>query len=240
MNKPRLSLVGAAIRPLGWSKFVKGLHNNDIEYEIIFLGPNPPICTLPVNFKHINTNVKPSQCYEAGVRLAQGELILLVTDDVAFIEDHPLDKLVALYDSINDFKVVISCKCMLNNGPCVDAQHIFGNRELLPAWVGLRSKKHYLALQGLDSNFIGSYVVMDLDLRVWKDGGRVVLSDIYCNEDNSQSTLWTESYSLDEPIMKKLWLDELVRIREQRTAPIIPFTDYRILEESQGPKGRWV
>jgi len=239
VSKPKISLVGPAIRPQIWSRFIEGLYSNDVTYEIIFLGPNPPTQSLPSNFYYVNTQVKPSQCYEIGVRLAQGELIIMVADDIEFIEDNPLDKLVRYYDSINDPKVITSCKCMMNNTPWVHAQHIFGNSELLPEWVGIMSKEYYLTLQGLDSRFISSYVIMDLDLRVWRDGGRVILSDIYCNENKDLSSLWKESVLLDEPIMEKLWLDKKGVIREQRSLPVEPFTDYKILEESQGLKGRW-
>ena len=240
MNNPKLSLIGPAIRPLGWQKFVEGLYNNDVDYEVIFLGPNPPVCALPNNYHYIETNVKPAQCYEAGVRISKGELIMLIVDDTQFIEDHPLDKLVTFYESFNDSRIVVSCMCMFMNVPSVPCQHIYGNSKLLPSWVGLRSKEYYYKLGGLDSRFLASYVVMDLDLRVWKDGGRVVLSSVYCNEDYTQSTLWTESCPLDDPIMQYLWLDEHKNIKQQRTLPIIPFTDYRILEESQEPKGRWI
>jgi len=240
VSKPKLSLVGPAIRPQCWSGFIKGLYSNDIDYEIIFLGPNPPICTLPTNFHHIKTDVKPAQCYEAGVRLAQGELIILAADDLEFLEDHPLDKLVAFYDSINDSKAIASCVCMMNNQPWESAQHIFGYAELLPEWVGVLSKEYYLSLLGLDSRFLASYVLMDLDLRVWRGGGRVISSGIYCNEYKSLSSLWKATVVPDEVVMEELWLEKGKGIRKQRKEPVMPFSNYKILEESQGPKGRWV
>jgi len=103
------------------------------------------------------------------------------------------------------------------------------------------SKKFYRELGGIDRNFIGIMWDLDIAMRAYESGGKVILSDVYINEDRgkcAESNLWGEFWGPDRTLLESLWtINGKVHLNRKR--PVEPFLDKDILTASQGPRGRW-
>jgi hypothetical protein len=225
----------------------RSIGTNNISFEIVFVGPNEPDYTLPDNFKYIKSNVKPSQCCEAASRYASGELLLNVVDDIEFRVEAPLDKLYGGYLLYNDEKLILSCRYMMDGVDVSNECHRFYATDptspIMPA-VGLISKQIYCKLGGIDKSFLGLFSDLDIAMRLYAIGGRVLLSSsVYINEvtriEIKTSLLASEVGVHDRLLLNSLWVTD-GNFSFTRTRPFEPFSDERILEESQGPKGRWI
>jgi hypothetical protein len=218
---------------------------NSISFEIVFVGPNEPDYTLPSNFKYIKSNVKPAQCTEIASRYASGELLLNMFDDVDFRTPSPLDKLYGEYMSYGDEKLMLSCRYMMEGVDVSNECHRFYVQDptspIMPV-AGLVSAKMYRSLGGVDRNFICAYLDLDIAMRLYAIGGRVLLSNIYLSEVTAMSLGLSRVVSAygahDRGLLDNLWVVE-GKLQFTRTKPFEPFSDERILEESQGPRGEW-
>ena len=82
---------------------------------------------------------------------------------------------------------------------------------------------------------------IDLVRRVLALGGEVILSDVYVDEDKAKSAgslLLQDFWAHDRSLVESLWSIDR-RVHFNRARPFEPFSDFRILEASQGPRGRW-
>jgi len=82
--KPIISLLASAHRTDLWLDWYKSIGDNQISFEVIFVGPNKPDFQLPDNFYFIESHVKPPQCWEIAARRAEGKYLLFLGDDVFF------------------------------------------------------------------------------------------------------------------------------------------------------------
>lgn len=71
----KISIICSSRRPYLWKKFYNQIHSDNIDYEIIFIGPFKPKFKLPKTCKFIHTIVKPTQCAEIGFRAANGNFL---------------------------------------------------------------------------------------------------------------------------------------------------------------------
>lgn len=241
---PKISIVSSAYRPQNWMDLYKSIGNNDIEFELVFAGPNSPDYELPVNFRFIKTCVKPTQCFEIAVRNATGDLVMCIADDCMFKSPRPLDRLYETYKTYNDEKILISCKFSTNG---VDESH-FAHRfdvadpdsPVMPV-TALMSKFFFHELGGIDRNFIAVMWDLDIAMRVYALGGRVVVSDVFLDENKSKSDgsiLCSEFWRYDRALLESLWTTN-GKVHLNRRNPVAPFVDMNILTGSQGPRGRW-
>lgn len=240
----QFSLIATAARPQYWMNLYRSIGGNSVRFELVFAGPNRPTFTLPWSFKYIQTNVKPAQCVEIASRHATGELIMQVADDLEFITEHPLDELYHLYKSFNNEKIMLSPRYTVDGIDVSDeSTHFFyadGSSPTVAVGMIL-SRKMYRELGGMDRNFMAILGETDVAMRLYSIGGGVVLSNVYVNEDKSKcqgSDLCHEVWDHDRKIFEDLWMMN-GKVQFTRTRPLEPFSDERILEESQGPKGRW-
>tara|TARA_Y100000310_G_C20681979_1_gene816511 strand:- start:1217 stop:2017 length:801 start_codon:yes stop_codon:yes gene_type:complete len=81
-----LSICCISIKPQVWNDLVDNIHSPQLDYEIIFVGPEK-LVKMPPNSRHIKTNVKVSQCNEIAIRNAQGEHITWLGDDGRFVTE---------------------------------------------------------------------------------------------------------------------------------------------------------
>ena len=244
MKKPEISIFAPAHRPQNWMDFYRSIGDNDISFEIIFVGPNEPDFELPSNFRFIKSYTKPTQCAEIASRNTRAELIMNVADDCEFRTKRPLDMLYNTYKSYNNDKLILSCRYMLNgeDRSCTDQRFFAGdNSSPIMPMFGFMSKKLYRDIGGIDRNFIAVMWDLDIAMRVLALGGEVILSDVYADELKSKSAgsnLCNEFWSHDRQLLESLWSVNR-KTHFNRTKPVEPFSDYKILEESQGPRGRW-
>lgn len=244
MKKPEISMYGSAHRPQNWMDLYRSIGTNNISFEVIFVGPNEPDFELPSNFKFIKSYTKPTQCVEIASRNTTADLIMQMADDTEFRTKAPLDKLYNTYKSYNNDKLILSCRYMLNGIDQSRTEHHFFTYDrsspVMPL-SGLMSRKLYRDIGGIDRNFIAVMFDLDITMSVLALGGEVILSDVYVDELKSKSAgsnLCGEFWSHDRKLLESLWSFK-GKTHFNRTKPIEPFSDFRILEESQGPRGRW-
>jgi hypothetical protein len=244
MASPIISVYGSACRPQNWLSLYNTLRDSSINFEIVFVGPNEPNYPLPDNFKYIQSNVKPAQCVEIASRYTSGELIMQIADDLEFRTPKMLDSLYRAYVTYNDERLIVSCRFMVDGVDVSDlcCNYLAGHSETpMISVAGLMSNKLYKEVGGIDRNFMAVCGDMDMIMRVHKCGGSVVLSDVYVNE--SRVHCGGDLYALysvqDRALLDSLWMVG-ERVQLDRARLFEPFSDERILEESQGPKGRWI
>lgn len=241
---PRISIYGPAHRPQNWLDFYRSLGANDISFEIVFVGPNDPDFELPSNFKYIRSYTKPAQCAEIASRNTTADLIMNVADDYEFRTAKPLDRLYNAYKSYNNDKLMLSCRYMLNgeDRSYTDQRFIAGDDSspIMPMF-GLVSKTLYKDIGGIDRNFIAVMWDLDIAMRIYALGGEVILSDVYADELKSKSggsNLCSDFWHHDRGLLEDLW-PRNGQGYLNRARRVEPFADARILELSQGPRGRW-
>jgi hypothetical protein len=245
----KLSIIATAHRPQNWLTFMDSLGKNDIDYEVIFVGPNKPVENMPSNFFYIYSLVKPAQCVEIAYRASSGNLILIASDDVEFVGEKPLDRLVLEYKKQSNYKVVISSKLMEDGKKFELDQHLFEYQNYkyytsshLLSGAGIISKKVIEEVGGFDKNFIAANFAIDLDLRIYSIGGKVFMSDVLINEKKStkgfRSNTQSEYAFHDSKLLYSLW-DEDENKRLFRNKDVEPYTHENIKIMSQGPRGRW-
>jgi len=244
-----ISIVSSAARPELWVEFYERIGINNIDFELIFVGPNSPDYMLPDNFNFVKSQVKPVQCFEIAARISVGKYLIMLADDMFFETDNPLDKLYQDYLSYNTDKLMLSCSYSqyFSSGiprifeadfhKFIDSKN---NEIVMP--VGLMiDRKYYRHLGGLDRNFIALYWDLDLCFRVVEDGGITALSNVRVGEHvekcDIQTSMWDSYYKIDNKhTLGSFWSNQVMK----RKVPLEPFIDYSILTESQGPKGRWL
>lgn len=242
--KPDISIVASAHRPQNWMNLYNSIGDNHVDFELVFVGPNPPDYDLPKNFRFIRSLVKPAQCLEIAYRNSLADLVMNIADDCVFKISGPLDRLYETYKSYNNGKIILSCRYMMDGQDLSYCAHRFfidESSDLIMPVCGLMSKKFFSDIGGIDKNFIAVMWDLDIAMRVYTAGGRVVLSDVYINEDKGKSAgsnSCCESAVHDRPLLESLWMTN-GKIHLNRKKPVDPFLDINILNASQGPRGRW-
>jgi GT2 family glycosyltransferase len=241
---PKICLFSSAHRPQNWMNLYRSIGDNDVEFELVFVGPNKPSYGLPKNFRFIRTDVKPAQCVEIAVRNTAADLIMNIADDCEFATPRPLDKLYDLYRSCNSDKAIVSSRYMENGiDMSHSAHHFFAHDESTPVidLCGLMSRRLFCDIGGVDKNFIAIMWPLDITMRIHALGGGVVMSDVYINEAKGRSAgsnLCAEFWKHDRLFLEKLWTTD-GKVHLNRKSPVESFSDADILEASQGPRGRW-
>ncbi len=241
---PKIGIVASAHRPQNWMDLYKSIGENDVEFELVFVGPNKPNYSLPKNFRFIQSYVKPTQCFEIAFRNTTAELVMSIADDCEFKGAQPLDRLYEAYETYNNEQLLLSCRLSTNG---IDQSH-FTHRfdvsdpssPVIPL-SALMSKKFFSALGGIDRNFIAVMWDVDIAMRAYALGGEVVLGDVFLDEDKKKSAgsvLCSEFWRHDRTLLESLWTKN-GKIHFRRTKPVEPFDDLNILKTSQGPRGRW-
>lgn len=242
--KPDISLFGPSYRPENWMHLYRSIGNNNVKFEIVFVGPNEPDFELPNNIRFIKSYVKPLQCFEIAARNTTADLIMPTADDVEFKTERPLDRLYGIYKSHNNEKLIVSCRYILDGKDLSDECRYFlpsdKNSPVLPI-SGLMSSKFYKETGGVDRNFIAIMGDLDVSMRMYANGGEVILSDVCLEEVKRKSRgsiLCIEYSKRERKMLESLWVVN-GKVQLKRVRPIEPFSDFRILDESQGPRGRW-
>ena len=249
---PIISIVISGARPNLWLDLCRSIGKNRISFELIFVGPNPPEYQLPNNVFFVKTSTKPVQCFEIGIRLAQGNYLLFLADDTFFCAEHPLDSLYKEYLAYHSEKLMLSCRYGEGEGTYFTKEfpaenHLASSDLINPVYmpVGfLIAKDYVISLGGLDRNFIALYWDLDLCFRVVEDGGITRLSNVWLVEQKKKHNnifMYTTFSCIDkDKTLKGLWPMFGNSNNFKRTKLLEPFTDYKILEESQGLKGKWL
>lgn len=239
---PKISIIAPAHRPQNWMDLYKSIGENDVEFELVFVGPNQPDYRLPNNFRFIRSLVKPAQCVEIALRNTTTDLVMNMADDCAFKGSRPLDRLYETYKNYNNDKIILSCRYTLNGEDQPEESQRFDgmNSPVMPL-CGLMSRNLLMSMGGIDKNFIAIMWDLDIAMRVHALGGDVILSNVFLEEDKDKSAgseLCNEFWEHDRGLLFSLWKKN-GKIHLRRAKPVEPFDDRNILKASQGPRGRW-
>ena len=238
---PKISIIAPAHRPQNWMNLYKSIGENDVEFELVFVGPNQPDYRLPNNFRFIRSLVKPTQCLEIALRNTTADLVMNMADDCTFKRSRPLDRLYETYKNYNNDKIILSCRYMLNGEDLSESAHFDGMNSPVMPLCGLMSRNLLMSIGGIDKNFIAIMWDLDIAMRVHALGGDVILSDVFLEEDKDKSAgseLCNEFWEHDRGLVESLWTKN-GKTHFCRTKPVESFDDLNILKASQGPRGRW-
>ena len=174
-----ISLFGPSVRPWLWERLYDSLSSNMVPFEIIFVGNRLPTFTYQDNIHFIYSEVKPAQCAEIGSRYATGDFLMNIADDIVFSE-HALDILYEAFNRLNDDKVIVCPRYSDNGRVYRDDESCFWKDDLttptMPA-CGLMKKDIWKELGGIDVRFVALYWDLDIAMRLYERGGRVVIVD---------------------------------------------------------------
>jgi hypothetical protein len=239
-----VSIVATAHRPENWLEVYKSIVAN-LNFELVFVGPNIPTQDLPSNFRFILSRVKPAQCVEIAIRHAQGKYIVIFADDLIFDEPYALDKLVQSWKEKGNNFAIASCRYRLNGVIQSDStmRFIYGDDSspVVPL-AGLMLRDSLLKIGGVDRRFIGVMYDLDLAMRFYANGGFVFLNDVFVHEKfelRRNSHLYRENWEHDRKFLNSLYFrDGTVHIL--RSSDVLGFEEADLTRASQGPRGHWV
>ena len=239
-----ISIIASAVRPENWPGLYDNIGENNIDYEVVFVGPNEPQFKLPDNFKYIKSHVKPAQCVEIAVRHASGTHLLWTADDHLFTSERSLDRLWEVYSRYDNENNIVSTMMDASEGWNRLIQYDLASPRL--ALCGLMSLRLWHTIGGVDRRFIAVNWDHDVCMRVIEQGGEIIESDVFMDVDivlpdrpDSRGTLfYDEVRATDSALLKSLW-DTSDNVEYSRTSPFEPLSDEKIIERSQHPQGRW-
>lgn len=240
-----VSIIATAHRPKNWEVVYKSIVT-DLKFEVIFVGPKelPKNIDLPGNFRFIKSKVKPTQCVEIAIKEARGRFILLIADDLVFETKFALEELVSTWKTLNNVYSITSCKYKLHGVPQseTDLRFFAGDltTPLLPiAALMLRSSVIEVGL--IDSGFTGVFYDIDLVMRLYEKGGKLLVSEAYVDEKvglRRGSTLCGDYWESDRKYLNSLWTID-GNVIENRIKSVAGFKEDEIKSKTQGPRGHW-
>lgn len=244
-KSPKISIYASAAKPNHWMDLYNSIGENDIDFEIVFVGPNKPNFPLPDNFRFIQSFVKPSQSWEIACRNTTGDYVMAIADDCEFRTPRPLDRLFSCYKSHDSELLIVSSKLMTNGQDhSAWAQRYYSHDQDSPVMplCGLMSRKLHFALGGIDRNFIAIMWDLDIAMRVHALGGNVVMADVYVDENKEKKSgirnLTPDFWNHGRALLDGLWAKD-GKVHFNRVLPVQSFSDINLLEVSQGARGRW-
>lgn len=262
---PLISFIASSNRPELWQDAYNNIKEGagDIEFEYIFVGPNSPIHNLPSNAIYIKTNnIKVPQCFEIGIRNANGSILSIQADDTKF-EGGGVAKLYGRYfDLCNElgheevvilpgFRDVRTSSTLrynkIENAPIASLNSALVGRDLLSK-VG-----------GADNRFVGVYWDCDLAMRLQNIGVYFEKFDeVYSVEFRPKvmpyrlhrickpydrsilDDFWTRFTDIPEPTLPSdaycYMRDRRWVVTRDRQRDVIPFDGEDILLKTQGVK----
>jgi hypothetical protein len=236
-----ISLVMSSKRPQWVGELCESLKSNKCEYEVILVGDIDD-AGLPECVRVIKTKVKPAQCWEIGMRAANGRLVCYTADDTTYSEG-ALDSMVALFDAAKDENIMAGFTTV-EDGVDTTMNHRFwqpDNSSPLCSPVGVMTKKLWLELGGICKKFVGGQWENDISMRVRANGGNIIINTkaiCYLDHVKKHTEPIPEStmvlgYLQGRSILEPLWMRGHHWTLE-RSSPVERFEDEGILEKSQG------
>lgn len=229
--QPKISLCAPAIHQEFWEEFLDSLKNNEIPYEVIFVGnvkPEFDTSKYP-EFRHIFSTVKPSQCTHIAFMEANGELISLTADDVTYFSPNKKGALDNMYNfimnfpegtSYNKLKIAYGFR-MFEDQFCNESSYRhyvvpktspnpFSSPLIYPFFV--MYKRFYQEMGGYDNRFVCGQAETDLLLRIATKWGHTESSlcstsmvwGLHNKHNNMGSFRKYHAYECD--LIRKLWL----------------------------------
>ena len=246
MDKPVFSIATASRRNQYYDWFYESLtKDTSVPFEIVFVGPNPPLHKMPDNFRHIYSTASPCQCIEIAVRNAAGEYVLSMGDDVQFSEKF-FDKLYSYTQRLDKDKVLISCRFRLNslNRFGDDGLMLDGDIPTSPIiGIGPAFRRDiWIKLGGLDKRFHSTMCDVDMQIRFLEYGMRpfitpdCFLSEVWKNDGPFKEVGWSKvghpncslllvHYETARAFLRSLWIKDGDVGYRTRLSPVESFSE---------------
>jgi len=258
MNDVKISFCAPSIRPHLWKQFCDSLANTKVPWEAVFVGPLPPVESLPSNFRWIKSNVKPSQCTHIAFMEAKGEFLALTADDAQYFspdKTSSTDNMISFIENfpyIDDYAQDMAFGYrMFEDNYCVETSlthklsfvHNVTSPLLFPFFVVHKST--YLKLHGYDTRFVCGQAENDFLLRIATTYGHTVStlapkSMVWANHDSGHEnkSKFREYHFYETEVLKELWsIDGSYVHKRQRT--LNEYTnDDTLYTKTQGKNGR--
>lgn len=211
--KPGITLIASAKKSYLWEKFIDSIGENKIHWQVIFVGPiiNIPVNPLP-KLRCFFSEESPVECVQIAANLCNTEFIFHTADDLTFVGPNPLDRLMECFKANDSQYLGVSCRYMLNGVDHSHYCHRFDVKDDKSPYImgagTLMRKSTWEDLGGLDSRFIATMYDVDLFMRMYEAGGRIVLSDVYIDEYKAKGepTFPSEVWQHDRELVDSLWL----------------------------------
>tara|TARA_B100001057_G_scaffold73832_1_gene68230 strand:+ start:7718 stop:8593 length:876 start_codon:yes stop_codon:yes gene_type:complete len=234
-----ISVICSSRRPYLWKNLYNLIHSDNIDYEIIFIGPFKPNFKLPKTCKFIHTIVKPSQCFEIGCRSAKGNYLILFADDMVSEQK----KLLEIYFNFikrqkND--LFLLSQQIESYGDKIVVPNKQYDNFIFPV-APVFSKRIFIEVGGIDSSFIAVMHDTDLYLRMMQFGCKLYFSGINFIEKERpllEPTLYGDFSGYDLKYFEKVWRPNN-KFNFKNKRKIKKFKSKNIFSISQGPKGKW-
>ncbi len=260
-----ISLFMSAARPKWWERMCESLRYTSCDWEIVAVGPNPPITNLPDNFRYIKSTLKPCQCYAAASYFCKGDVIGWTTDDAYYRRD-AIDNIMSAYSSHDRF--VICTQMTIENGKNVSHEHhLFRNCKDTPAMapMAFMSRELFWKTGGYERHFISGQAENSILMDAYALGGYIVNvpnSVVGINHEEVHGGFLNKikyrlgknsfrtGYFNDRRYLEECWVKEGYGTYNEKTLahgtvsltrllPHHPFNYDNILTVPQGPSGRW-
>ena len=239
----KISICASAARPKDWMETYNSLTKNEIEWELIYVGPNKPDFDLPSNFTYIYSNTKPAQCYEIAFRQAKGELLTWTADD-AIYPPNAMDDVYKFFKSFNNQKLVVAFRTVEDGKDITEGHRLRGRDPGAPrmAPFGVMNTEYFHKLGGYDRRFICGQSENDVVMRVYEDGGRLEIAPVpvlvHHQKSHSDTVFRSGYFSDDRKVLEEAWIKDRI-IQSKRLIKFEPFSDENIISETQSQRGRW-
>lgn len=243
-----ISIISTSIRPKLWNKLNDNLSKNEIDYELIFVGPYASKDILSSNINFIQYFSKPAQCVAKGILESKGDYLMIIADDVKFEDPKTLDKMFDLIKKNPDS--IISCTYKIEQKVKTELLKYDPHHDDSPQVPisPLFSRKLIEKYGSIDSGFIAIMYDLDLYLRFISNGVRLIyLNSAVISEDKNLSkgsTLNRDYWKKDRGYLDKNWVsyesNGKISFNKKRKYKYLEFDKINLLKDvCEDPKGRW-
>ncbi len=236
----KISIICSSRRPYLWMELYNQIHLDNVDYEIIFIGPFKPRFKMPKNSRFIHTIVKPSQCFEIACRSSKGEFILgPLADDVKTDQSNILGILINFIKKQNNDLFLLSQQLESYGDEIIVPNNEYN--DLVIPFAAIFSKRIFNLVNGVDANFIAVMYDADLFMRMMQIGCKVYFSGIKFIEKKRsllEPTLYGDFSNLDKKYFEEVWKPDNI-FNFQTIREIKKFNSNNIISISQEPKGKW-
>lgn len=237
MSKPVFSFIAPAVRSGFYERFYASANlENDIPFEVIFVGDEKPKKKIGKNFHYIYTGVKPAQCWEIAARNATGDYLIVVADDIVLSNNflHNLEN----YINIKSDDTFISFRLCID-GVMKDHWFYYGKEKYPIGASGAFEREHWHKIGGIDQRFIYMGWDLDLQFRFRETKDFFVTPDCWIEELRDAHKIKRRASKIvskekEVKMLDDLWMDEKGNKSDHRKEKVLSYDDKNILTKSQG------
>lgn len=264
-KNPLISVCVGSNRPFLWKRLYDSLKacSNNINFEIIFVGPNESDFNLPSNVKYIKTNnIKYPQCFEIALKESQGSFFNISADDVCFFEkglDYLHKEYKELCEKENNDNIIILPALRVKGR---NQRLRYSKRKTTP-FASLNSalinRKLLSLIKGVDKSFVGVYWDCDMAMRFQEKGIKIIQSSEVTSIEFTHKGCFSYLHRICKPydnkILDSFWIRRYIEnekipsedtwcqmpnreyvLSRKRLKSFVGYKDENILLYSQGPK----